>query len=185
MSNICLFNIWPLTVTLTLSWHMSNMGSAHPLVEVNVSFKFEGNPSISKGVIERTRIGDRRTDRLTNATKRIQYSPPTFCGIIKGLLQKIITQIMWPSSGPLNKQDTDLAKLWNWIGPGLLSLLPDNAFLVLLSSQVLLHLFPLKVHEQAPVCGLLGSSAPALLLTRHTLVDVRHAPWCLTDPTCR
>ena len=34
---------------------MGNMGSAHPLVEVNVSFKFEGNPSISKGVIERTR----------------------------------------------------------------------------------------------------------------------------------
>ena len=32
-----------------------NMGSAHPLVEVNVSFKFEENPSISKGVIERTR----------------------------------------------------------------------------------------------------------------------------------
>jgi len=32
----------------------NNMGSAHPLVEVNVSFKFEGNPSISKGVIERT-----------------------------------------------------------------------------------------------------------------------------------
>jgi len=34
---------------------MGNMGSAHPLVEVNVSFKFEGNPSISKGVKERTR----------------------------------------------------------------------------------------------------------------------------------
>jgi len=33
---------------------MGNMGSAHPLVEVNVSFKFEGNPSISKGVKERT-----------------------------------------------------------------------------------------------------------------------------------
>ena len=33
---------------------MGNMGSAHPLDEVNVSFKFEGNPSISKGVIERT-----------------------------------------------------------------------------------------------------------------------------------
>ena len=32
-----------------------NMGSAHPLVEVNVLFKFEENPSISKGVIERTR----------------------------------------------------------------------------------------------------------------------------------
>jgi len=59
---------------------MGNMDSAHPLVEVNVSYKFEGNPSISKGVIERTRIGDgptdRRTDRPTDATKRIQYSPP-------------------------------------------------------------------------------------------------------------
>jgi len=59
---------------------MGNMGSAHPLVEVNVSFKFEGNPSISKGVIERTQIGDGRTDRPTDATKRIQYSLPTFCG---------------------------------------------------------------------------------------------------------
>ena len=59
---------------------MGNMGSAHPLVEVNVSFKFEGNPSISKGVIERTRIGDGPTDGPTDATKRIQYSPPTFCG---------------------------------------------------------------------------------------------------------
>jgi len=44
------------------------MGSAHPLVEVNVSFKFKGNPSISKGVIERTRIGtDRPTDRRDKA----------------------------------------------------------------------------------------------------------------------
>jgi len=59
------------------------MGSAHPLVEVNVSFKFEGNPSISKGVIERTRIGDGRTDRPTDATKRIQYSPrPTHTHIL-------------------------------------------------------------------------------------------------------
>ena len=33
---------------------MGNIGSAHTLVEVNVSFKFEGNLSISKGVIERT-----------------------------------------------------------------------------------------------------------------------------------
>jgi len=31
-----------------------------------VSFKFEGNPSISKGVIERTRIGDGRTDGPTD-----------------------------------------------------------------------------------------------------------------------
>jgi len=30
------------------------MGSAHSLVEVNVSFKFEENPAISKGVVERT-----------------------------------------------------------------------------------------------------------------------------------
>jgi len=44
---------------------MGNMGSAHLLVEVNVSFKFEGNPSISKGVLERTRIGDGRIDRPT------------------------------------------------------------------------------------------------------------------------
>jgi len=60
------------------------MGSAHPLVEVNVSFKFEGNPSISKGVIERTRIGDGRTDRRTDRPKRQSESsiapPPTFCG---------------------------------------------------------------------------------------------------------
>ena len=61
------------------------MDSAHPLVEVNVSFKFEENPSISKGVIEGTRIGDGPTDGPTDlptdATKRIQYSPPPiFCG---------------------------------------------------------------------------------------------------------
>jgi len=55
MSNIYLLNIWLLTVPLTLSWHRGNMDSAHPLVEVNVSFKIEGYPSISKGVIERTR----------------------------------------------------------------------------------------------------------------------------------
>jgi len=34
---------------------MGNMGSAHPLVEVNISAKFEENPSIGIGVIERTR----------------------------------------------------------------------------------------------------------------------------------
>ena len=55
---------------------MGNMGSAHPLVEVNVSFKFEENPSISKEVIEWTLIGDGRTDGPTDGTKRIQYSPP-------------------------------------------------------------------------------------------------------------
>ena len=64
--------IWHLTVTLTLSWHMGNMGSAHPLVEVNVSFKFEGNPSISKGAIVKSGHKletDRRTDRPTRQSK--------------------------------------------------------------------------------------------------------------------
>jgi len=41
MSSIWLFDIWPLIVTLTLSWYMGNMGSAHPPVEVNISAKFE------------------------------------------------------------------------------------------------------------------------------------------------
>jgi len=58
------------------------MGSAHPLVEVNVAFKFEENRSISKGVIERHELEtDGWTDRRDN---RIQYlySPPphTFGG---------------------------------------------------------------------------------------------------------
>jgi len=51
---------------------MGNMGSAHPLVEVNVSFKFEGNPSTSKEVIQRTRIGDGPTD----GTKVNPVKPP-------------------------------------------------------------------------------------------------------------
>ena len=79
---------------------MGNMGSAHPLVEVNVSFKFEGNPSISKGVIERTRIGDGPTDRRTRQSES-SIAPPTFCGggiIIKNyviFLQKcIIDQVI-------------------------------------------------------------------------------------------
>jgi len=54
MSNIWLFDIWPSIVTLTFNWHISNIGSAHPLVEVNISAKFEENPSIVIGFIERT-----------------------------------------------------------------------------------------------------------------------------------
>jgi len=61
---------------------MGIMGSAHPLVEVNVSFKFEGNPSISKQVIERIRIGIGRTDRLSDRPTRQSESsiapPPHF-----------------------------------------------------------------------------------------------------------
>jgi len=51
------------------------MSSAHPLVEVNVSFKFEGNPFISKGVIEQTRIGDGRTDGRTGQSES-SIAPP-------------------------------------------------------------------------------------------------------------
>jgi len=75
---------------------MGNMGSAHPLVEVNVSFKFEGNPTISKGVIERTRIGDRPTDGPTDGPTRQSESsiaPPTFCGGgIISLIQKDVSE---------------------------------------------------------------------------------------------
>jgi len=35
---------------------MGNMGSAHPLVDVKISAKFEENPSIGVGYLERTRI---------------------------------------------------------------------------------------------------------------------------------
>ena len=59
---------------------MGNMGSAHPLVEVNVSFKFEGNPSISKGVIVRTRIGDGRTDRPTGQSES-SIAPLPYFGV--------------------------------------------------------------------------------------------------------
>jgi len=55
MSNTWLFDIWPSIVTLTLSWHVGNMGSAHLRVEVNISAKFEENPLIGIGFIERTR----------------------------------------------------------------------------------------------------------------------------------
>ena len=59
---------------------MGNSGSAHPLIEVNVSFKFEENPSISKGVIERTRIGDGRTDQPTRQSESSIAPPPPFWG---------------------------------------------------------------------------------------------------------
>jgi hypothetical protein len=55
---------------------MGNMGSAHPLVEVNIWAKFEENHSIGIGVIERKMETDRRTDQSTNTTKGIHYSPP-------------------------------------------------------------------------------------------------------------
>jgi len=44
---------------------MGNIGSAHSLVEVNISAKFEENPSIGIGFIERTLLW-RRTDRQTD-----------------------------------------------------------------------------------------------------------------------
>ena len=41
-------------MTLTLSRHKGNMGSAHNLLELNILVKFEDNSSISIEVIERT-----------------------------------------------------------------------------------------------------------------------------------
>jgi len=40
---------------LDLELTHGNRGSAHPLVEVNISAKFEDNPSIGLGFIEQTR----------------------------------------------------------------------------------------------------------------------------------
>ena len=57
------------------------MCSAHPLVEVNISDKFEENPSIGIGFIERTRLRrwtdgrkDGLTDRRTNVRARQSQS---------------------------------------------------------------------------------------------------------------
>jgi hypothetical protein len=55
LSNIWLFDIWPSIVTLILSWHTGNIGSAHPLVEVNICAKFKDNLLISVGLTQRTR----------------------------------------------------------------------------------------------------------------------------------
>jgi len=91
MSNIWLFDIWPSIVTLSLSWHMGNIGSANSLVEVNVSAKFEENPSIGIGFIESGHDnGDRRTDGHTDTTKWIHYSPPKFCG--GGIITRLRTK---------------------------------------------------------------------------------------------
>ena len=56
---------------------MGNMGSAYPIVEVNVSFKFEGNPSISNGHKLET---DGRTDGPTRQSESSIAPPPTLCG---------------------------------------------------------------------------------------------------------
>jgi len=66
------------------------MGSAHPLVEVKIAAKFEENPSIGIGFIERARLWirtdgqtdgptDRRADGRTRQSESI-IAPPTFCG---------------------------------------------------------------------------------------------------------
>jgi len=55
-----------LTFNCDLDLELTHGQHAHSLVEVNVSFKFKGNSFIGKGVIERTRIGDRRADRPTD-----------------------------------------------------------------------------------------------------------------------
>jgi len=45
---------WTSTYPMVMKW-LIKYDTLFKLVEVNVSFKFEGNPSISKGVIEQTR----------------------------------------------------------------------------------------------------------------------------------
>jgi len=63
------------------------MGSAHPLDEVNTAAKLEENPLIGIGctlyradtIME---VGG-RTDRRTDATKRIQYSPHMIKNVYK------------------------------------------------------------------------------------------------------
>ena len=56
MLNFNIFDLqfWPSSVTLTLSWHMGNMGAAYYFIEVNIWAKFEENPSVSIGFIEWT-----------------------------------------------------------------------------------------------------------------------------------
>jgi len=55
------------------------MGSAHPLVEVNVSFNFEGSPSISKGVSGHELETGGHTDWPTGQSES-SIVHPTFCG---------------------------------------------------------------------------------------------------------
>ena len=50
-------NLWPLTVTLTLSRHACVMGSAHRLTKANIWLKFHENLSKGSGDMERTRDG--------------------------------------------------------------------------------------------------------------------------------
>jgi len=46
------------------------MGFAHPLVEVNISAKFEENPSIGIGFIEWTRLWIRTDGRIDERTRQ-------------------------------------------------------------------------------------------------------------------
>jgi len=74
------------------------MGSAHPLVEVNVSFKFEGNPFVSKGVIERTRIGYGRTDRRTDRPTRQSESSIATPHILWWGYKNVFVENVWPAN---------------------------------------------------------------------------------------
>jgi len=49
------------------------MGSAYPLVEVNISAKFEENPSIGIGFIERTRIHVKTLEYFLNQFLTFKY----------------------------------------------------------------------------------------------------------------
>jgi len=65
---------------------------------MNIAAKFEENPSIDIGFIERTRLWrrtDGRTDRQTDATKRIHYSPTHFVIILWWGDKKGIGDMKW------------------------------------------------------------------------------------------
>jgi len=83
---------------------MGNMGSAHPLDEVNISAKFEENPSIYLGFIERINNGDGqtggRTDRPTDgrdkANPLYHYSPPPhFVGVYSYMKRLVYIWVKW------------------------------------------------------------------------------------------
>jgi len=80
MSYIWLFDIWHSIVTLTLSWHMGNVGSAQPLVDVN---KFEKKNFKWFRIYRADTImeTDGRTDGRTRQSESIKAPPPAlFCG---------------------------------------------------------------------------------------------------------
>ena len=114
LKNIFYINIWPSSVTLSLSWHNGYTSSAHYPLEVNIWAKFKENPSINIRFLEWTKM--KWNDRATNTTQRIQYIlPPHFfvtgykirlCGLrMSSHVRKVTEKWMQLSSeGHLNQR---------------------------------------------------------------------------------